>query len=151
MKKSALLCILGLSTFCAGCDMSLDDAVISPGLEGGLPALYVTFKKTPSAQLLLLLKAVCGDKGGCVLDFMKQKKPNFDVHGFGQAEYDVALDGGHANDIRNAISGVQSVNVPVGCVRLKMWKSYNFPWGIDTHAKWSHTHANCEPGGNILD
>lgn len=152
MKKSAIVAVLGLSVASAlsvGCALNQDDAVFTAGREGTSPAIYVTFKRTPSAELLGVLKIVCKDDGACVLNLMKQRVPNFSFAGFGQAEYNEALNPKYGNQAKAAINAVQSVNAPAACVRVTIWKEIG--WGIYTHARWSAiNNSDCRNGGSLL-
>ncbi|HEY6557034.1 MAG TPA: hypothetical protein VI072_07160 [Polyangiaceae bacterium] len=153
MKKKALVAVLGMSVLSAlsvGCALNQEDAVFTAGREGSWPAIYVTFKRTPSAQLLGVLKIICKDDGACVLNLMKQSVPNFSYAGFGQAEYNEALNSKYASQARAAISAVQSVNAPAACVRVTIWKEVG--WGVYTHARWSAiNNGDCRNGGSLTD
>jgi hypothetical protein len=147
MKKRAVLGILGVAAVSVGCSLSLDDFALSFGHEGAWPATYITFKKTPSAQLLLALKVLCNNDGACVLSEMKKRKPSFGIAGWGQAEYDEALAPQYGDQIRDAINAVRSVNEPAACVRVALWKSVG--WGVYTNVRWYATNDNCEGGGDL--
>jgi hypothetical protein len=150
MKKKVLVGLLGAAALSVGCALNQDDAVFTAGREGASPAIYVTFKRTPSAQLLGVLKLVCKDDGACVLNLMKQKVPTFSYAGFGQAEYNEALDPKYGAQARAAISAVQSVNAPAACVRVTIWKEIG--WGIYTHARWSAiNNSDCRNGGDLMN
>ena len=144
MKKYSMILALGVAASSVGCDLNQDDYTLSGG-----NGIYVTLKKTPSAQLLLVLKAICKDDGACVMNLMRAKNPTFSIGGFGQAEYNEALDNKYAGQLKNAINAVQSVNAPAACVRVHIWKVL-WPF-LETHAEWYATNENCYDGGNILD
>jgi hypothetical protein len=142
------LALLAITALTAGCELVDGDVAVSGG-----EAVYVTFKKTPSAQLLIVKNLLCGGDGACVLDVMRAFKPTYcivEILGrcIGQAEYDEVLHPKHAGDIAAAIDAVQSVNTPAACVRVKVWKTLPF---LETRAKWYATNDNCHAGGNLWD